>query len=241
MSNLRFLPRSLSDQSNLERMGSIFGSKARIWSINSQAFVAVRKISSTDFVTNSCLFASARKTNRKSKKCSIFSNPMGFRWIFKCAHDATVNISSNVPSPPGNAINASAVLIISWICSDIPDTMRSYPFVGPIKCSSAKGFEMIPKTWPPLSWTAFEILHINPQLPPPFTRCIFRSAMTLPNSFAASMNSGLLPELDPQKTQIRLNLCCDVASIFSLFFWICIWMCQREKWRAEFIEPEMGE
>ena len=47
---------------------------------------------------------------------------------------------------------------------------------------------------------------------------MFHSAMTRPNSFAASMNSGLLPGLDPQKTQILLIRCYEDSAIFSLLF-----------------------
>ena len=72
------------------------------------------------------------------------------------------------------------------------------------------------------------MLPINPRLPPPYTRCMFRFAMTRPNSFAASMNSGLLPGLDPQKTKIRLIRYCEVDSIFLSYLDVILDVLKRE-------------
>ena len=138
--------------------------------------------------------------------------------MFKFAQDSTITISSNLPKPPGKAIKASVWLIISTSRSDIPGTISSSLFDGPIRFASAKGFGMIPRTGLPPSYATFEMIPISPRLPPPYTKCIFLSAKTRPNFYAASMYCGLVTTLVPQNTQMFTTRLLEVTSIFFYLF-----------------------
>jgi hypothetical protein len=62
---------------------------------------------------------------------------------------------------------------------------------------------MTPTASPPAFSTVSASTPIKPTLPPPYTNPMFRRTSSAPNSSVAARYTGRLPELEPQKTQIR--------------------------------------
>jgi len=119
--------------------------------------------------------------------------------MWSWAQEEIWKISSNMPKPPGKTMKTSTWLNIVFIRSDIVKTCNSSPIVFPMMSPFAKALRMTSKTWLSPKNTAIHTPLINPRLPPPYTKWIFRLASTWPRWFADSKNSISFPRLDPPK------------------------------------------
>ena len=90
---------------------------------------------------------------------------MDLWWMCSWAQEEIWKISSNVPRPPGQAMQALTWLNIAFIRLDIVETCSSSPIVFPMMSSFAKVLGTTPKTWLPPKNTAIEPPPINPRLP----------------------------------------------------------------------------
>ena len=109
-------------------------------------------------------------------------------------------ISSSVPIPPGRAIKASPISIMTFLRSDISPGMMSSVRSSLVTSAITKNSGVTPMVVPPLSVTPSETAPIMPALPAPYTRLWPLSAIHAPSSYALFVNSGSPPSSAPQYT-----------------------------------------
>ena len=130
--------------------------------------------------------------------------------------DITSAISSSVPVPPGNAINASPSAIIFVLRSVI--SFVTISSVSPSCCSSpfTKNSGSTPVTLPPAFRVLSAISPIRPQREPPYTSAFPLSPIHLPSSCTACFRAGSLPLFAPRYTVMFIVF--SPSFVFALFY-----------------------
>ena len=138
---------------------------------------------------------------------------------FSDTFDITSEISSSVPVPPGNAINASPSSIIFVFRSVISFVTISSVKLSYCNSASMKNFGSTPVTVPPACRTLSAISPINPDFDPPYTSAFPLAPIHVPSSRTACFRLASFPSKAPKYTVMFMFFLAFVldSELFSFY------------------------